>query len=181
MKNKSLTILGLLVTLTLVLTLNVSAQQNAQVRQQKSSASLERSLAQLGQGLKQSVVSDLNQWTGPKKTYVRLKQRGGCAISFQVSEVPSVIYATSRQAVDLSVWELKVNLGELENSEIVLPLQGDYKVILFSTIGGKESIRRTGVGVDVGRWSSVERIKIEEKYASQVAAALQQAIIACRA
>ena len=101
MKKISLITLCLLATLSLGFALNISAQENARTEKAKGNTPLATSLDQLGQELKQSTAIRLNQWTGSRKTYVRLKHSGGCDISFQVSHVPSVIYADNRRSVDL--------------------------------------------------------------------------------
>lgn len=184
MKKTSLTTLCLLVTLTLVLSLDISAQQNARAEKSKGSASLERSLDQLGQGLKQSVAIEFRQWHGARKTYVRLKQRDGCNISFQVSQVPSSPYVNehNQPPPDLSYAEWRVNLSNLDIAEVKIetPAKGDYRVIRFATIEGQETIKWKGFGVGDAGWVSEGRINVGEKDAPQVAAALKQAIIACR-
>ena len=179
MKKISLTTSCLLVTLTLLLSLDISAQQNDRAKKSKGSASLERSLDQLGQVLKEGVVIEFNQWTGSRKTYVRLKQRGGCNITFQVSVlVPSL--ASEKERTGLSYAEWRVNLSDLDIADVKIetPAKGDYRVMRFATIGSKDSIKWNGFW-DAG-WVSEGRFDIEEKYAPQVEAALQQAIIACR-
>lgn len=183
MKKTSIATSCLFVTLTLVLSLEISAQQNARAEKSKGSASLERSLDQLGQGLKESVAIDFRHGYF-RRTYVRLKQRGGCNISFQESLVPSSssVREAFKPATDLSYAEWRVNLTDLEIAEVKIetPAKGDYRAIRFATIGGKESIKWTGFGVGDAGWVSEGRIDIGEKYAPQVAAALEQAIIACR-
>lgn len=183
MKKTSIATSCLLVTLTLLLSLDISAQQNERAKKSKGSASLEGSLDQLGQVLKEGVVIEFNQWTGPRKTYVRLKQRGGCNISFQVSRVPSGSYVNKpNQPEDLGYAEWRVNLSDLEVAEVKIetPVKGDYRVIRFATLGGKESIKWNGFGVADAGWVSEGRIYISGKYVPRVAAALEQAISACR-
>jgi hypothetical protein len=182
MKKKTLTALAFVGILMLVLSLDISAQQNASA-EKKDGVALARSLDQLGQGLKDSVAVELRQWNGPRKTYVRLKQREGCNITFQVSQVPSNsnVNLQNQLPPNLSYAEWRVNLSDLDIAAVKIekPAKGDYRFIRFATIGGRESIKwRGGVG-DAG-WVSWGRIDIEEKYAPQVAAALEQAIAACR-
>jgi hypothetical protein len=185
MKKTSLTTFYLLVTLTLALCLDISAQQNARAEKAKENASLERSLDQLGQELKQSVAIQSRRFNGPRKTYVRLKQRDGCNISLQVSQVPSNPYFNQRNQLppDLSVAEWRLKLSDLDVAEVKIEapaLEGDYRVIRFATTGGKEVIKWKGFGVGDGGWRSGGWIDIGEKYAHPVAAALTQAIIACK-
>lgn len=183
MKKTSFITPCLLVTLILVLSLDIPAQQNARGEKSKRSASVERLLDQLGQELRKSVAIDFGQ-RYLRRTYVRLKQRDGCNISFQVSQVPSspYVHEPNKPATDLSNAEWRVNLSDLDIAEVRIetPPKGDYRVIHFATIGGKESIKWKGFGVgDVG-WVSRGGINIDEKYAPQVGAALEQAISACR-
>ena len=70
-----------------------------------------------------------------------------------------------------------MNLADVEKVSIVLPYQGITGHSL-DTIGGKESIKWAGLAAGDGP-SSVGRIDVAEKHAAQVAAALEQAIIAC--
>lgn len=166
-----------IVLLTLVLSLDTSAQKST------GSGSLERSLDQLGQELKQSVAIDYRQWTGARMTYVRLKQRDGCNISLQVSQVPSNPHVNrgNQAPADLSYAEWRVNLTDLDVAQVKIetPVK-DYRVIRFATSGGKESIRWKGIGAGDAGLVSRGWLDIGEKHAPQVAAALEQAIIACR-
>jgi hypothetical protein len=183
MKKRLLITSCLLVTLTLVLCLDVSAQQNPVPEKSKNSVSLEKSLDQLGEGLRDSVAIDV-RLSYVRRTYVRLKERGGCEISFQVSQVPGSPYANQgyKPGPDLSSAEWRVNLSDLNVAEVKIetPAKGDYRVVSFATAGGKESIKWKGFGVGDVRWVSGGRIDISEGHAPKVAAALEQAIIACR-
>ena len=185
MNKAPLTTFCLFATLTLMPPFDISAQQNAKAEKSKASSPVvERALGQLAEGLKESVATEFRQWNGARKTYVRLKQRGGCNISFQVSQVPSSPYVNGQNQPppDLSHAEWRVNLSDLDIAEVKIeqPTKGDHRAIRFATIGGRESIKWKGFGVgDVG-WVSGGRIDVGEKYAPQIAAALEQAIIACR-
>lgn len=178
------TISCLIVTMTVALSFDTAAQQNVRVQKSKGLASLATSLNQLSQELKDSVAIEFRQWYGPRKTYVRLKQRDGCNISFQVSQVPSNGYVnqSNNSVPDLSYGEWRLNLSDLDLAEvkIEIPTNGDYRIIRFATIASKESIKWTGSGVEDAGWVSFGRINIGKKHARQVAAALGQAINACR-
>ncbi len=173
----------LLVTLTLTLSLSIAAQQGVTPEKSQRSASLETSLGQLERDLKESVALDFRHRFA-RRTYVRLKQRGGCNISLQVSQVPSSSYVNhpDRPATDLSLAEWRINLTDLDAAEVKVerPANGDYRVIRFATLAGKESIKWNGFGVGDVKWTSGGRLDVGEKQAPQVAAALQQAIVACR-
>jgi hypothetical protein len=188
MKKTALTTLCLLATLNLVLSLNISArqiavQQDARAEKSKGGDSLESSLALLEQGLKNTVANDFRQWD-TRKTYVRLKRRGGCNIGLQVSLVPGSRYVNqnNKPGPDLSLAEWRVNLSDMDAAAVRIEraVRGDYSVIRFATMGGKESIKWTGFGVQSAGWKSEGQIHVGEKDAPQVAAALEQAIIACR-
>lgn len=183
MKGILLKALLLLVPLSLALTLDISAQQNAGAGKSTMSPNLESLLDQLGRELKESVVIEPRRWGGVRRTYVRLKHRGGCNITFQVSIVPSSPNANqpNRTPPDLSTAEWRVNLSDLDIAQLTIetPAIGDFRVMRFATIGGKESIEWKGFAPgDVGRmsggWIYIGRSGL------QAAAALEQAIIACR-
>jgi hypothetical protein len=187
MKKRAFTTLCGLVTLTLLLSLHTSAQdisvqQNSREKKPKNVDALESSLAQLEQGLKASVAVDFRQRYA-RRTYVRLKRRDGCNISFQISYIPGSPYVnqTHKASPDLSYAEWKMNLSDLDIAEVKIerPAKGEYRVIRFATMGGKESLKWEGGVQDVG-WLSRGEIHVGEKEASQIAAALEQAIRACR-
>ncbi|HUS10238.1 MAG TPA: hypothetical protein VMZ30_07210 [Pyrinomonadaceae bacterium] len=183
MKKTSLTLPFILVTLTLGLYLDGAAQQGERTKKPPATISSEMPLEQLEQRLKESVALDFRQWY-VRRTYVRLKRKGGCDISFQVSQVPGNPYFHDPQkpGPDLSTAEWSVNLSDLDpvGVEIGRPTKGDYRVIRFAALGGREAIKWRGPGAgEVGRRSE-GRFDVGEKVAPQIAAALTQAIIACR-
>jgi hypothetical protein len=183
MKKISVSIPCTFVMLALVLCVSGSAQQSDLKEKTQASASLEMSLDQLKRGLKESVALDFRHGYA-RRTYVRLKRTDGCNISFQVSQVPgsSKVHEPQQPGSDLSTAEWKVNLSNLDIAEVKIEtaVKGDYRVIHFATIGRKESIKWKGFGVGEGGWVSEGRIDIGEKVTPRIAAALQQAIIACR-
>jgi hypothetical protein len=75
-----------------------------------------------------------------------------------------------------------MNLSDLDIAEVRIetPAKGDYRVMHFATIGGKEPIKWKGFGVGEGGPVSGGRVDIGEKVAPHIAAALKQAIIACK-
>lgn len=173
----------ILVTLTLGLYLNGAAQQGERTKKPQAAVSVEMPLDQLEQRLKESVALDFRQ-RYTRRTYVRLKRKGGCDVSFQVSQVPGSPYFHDPQkpGPDLSTAEWSVNLSDLDPAgvEIGRPTKGDYRVIRFAALGGREAIKWRGLYVgDIGRMSE-GRIDVAEKVAPQIEAALRQAIIACR-
>jgi hypothetical protein len=188
MKKRTFTALWCLITLTFLLSSNTSAQdisvqQNSRAKTLNNVDSLESSLARLEQGLKGSVAVDFRQRYA-RRTYVRLKRRGGCNISFQISLIPGSPYVnqTHRASPELSSAEWRMNLSDLDSAEVKIekPEKGDYRVIRFATMGGKASLKWEGFGVqDVG-WPSRGEIHVSEKESSHIAAALEQAIRACQ-
>ena len=188
MKKRAFATLCLLLTLILVLFLNISAQdvlvqQNAGAQKAKGIDSLESSLVQLELRLKESVAVDFQQ-SSARRTYVRLKRRSGCNISLHVSHVPGspYVHEPGKPGPDLSSAEWRMNLADLDSGEIKIerPAKGDYSVIRFATLGGKASIKWKGFGVHDAAWKSHGQIHVGEKDAPLVAAALEQAILACR-
>ena len=174
---------SLIITMILALSVNAVAQQSV-VEQSKNPSSLTTSLKQLSEGLKESVAIRSRREYGPQKTYVRLKQRDGCNISFQVSLVPSNAHVHQGNEVPppLSHAEWRLNLADLDLSQlkIDMPPNADFRIIHFATIASKESIEWTGFGVGDAKRVSLGEIDVDEKHASQVAAALGGAIKACR-
>jgi hypothetical protein len=183
MTKRSLTKPCVLVTLTLVLCLNGAAQKGNRTEKARAGASVEMSLDRLEQELKESVTLDFRM-RYPRRTYVRLKRRGGCDITFQVSQVPGSAYVneSSQPGASLSSAEWRVSLSDLDADGVEMdrPEKGDYRVMRFATLGGREAIKLKGFGTGDVRWVREGRIDISEKAAPQVATALRQAIGACR-
>jgi hypothetical protein len=187
MKRRSIITFCLSVAVALVPNFNIAAQQNAKTEKSTRRASLDSSLGQLGQELKESVAIDFRHGYY-RRTFVRLKRRDGCKITFQVSLVPSLSSANEPYipATGLGYAEWRVNLSDLDVAEVWIEApgasapKGDDSVIRFATAGGKASIKWNGFGVGDSRWASEGRIDVSEKYAPQVIATLQQAIMACK-
>ena len=183
MKKRSVTMPCILGLLILVLGVNGSAQQGGLKEKMPASASLELAFDQLKRELKESVALDFRHGYA-RRTYVRLKRRDGCNITFPVSQAPgnSTVHNPQRPVSDLSMAEWKVNLSDLDIAELRIetPAKGDYRVIRFATMGSKESIKWKGFGVGEGGWVLEGRLDIGEKVIPQITAALKQAIIACR-
>jgi hypothetical protein len=149
----------------------------------KAGASLEAALDQLEQGLKRGVAIDFRM-RYPRRTYTRLRRAGGCDIGFRESQVPGGALTSDpgRPVEDLSSAEWRVNLSELDPAGVKVekPAKGEYRVIRFAAAGGKEAIRRQGFGPGDGGWVTEGRIYVGGDVASEVAAALEKAITACR-
>ena len=82
MKKRSVTMPCILGLLILVLGVNGSAQQGGLKEKMPASASLELAFDQLKRELKESVALDFRHGYA-RRTYVRLKRRDGCNITFQ--------------------------------------------------------------------------------------------------
>jgi hypothetical protein len=183
MKKRSLTAACLLVTLTLALCLNGAAQKGVRTEKAQAGDSLEMSLDSLEQALKESAALDFRQ-RYPRTTYTRLKRRGGCDISFQVSLVPGTAsgHEPSRSGSELSYSELRMSLSDLDAAgvEVYRPETGDYSIIRFATLGGKEAIKSKDLAPGDVRQSRIGRLYVGENVAPRIVTALQQAITACK-
>jgi hypothetical protein len=182
MKKKSLAALCILITLTIGLCLNVVARQGGQAAKAQARASLDASLDQLERGLKEGASINIG-YRYVRRTYVRLKRSGGCAVSFRVTRSPGYVLgrSTSEPAEELTSEEWRVNLSELDPAKVELfgPNDGNFTTVQFSALSGKEAIRLKGNVYNSGT-VAVGRFQINEKVAPQVAEALRQAITACK-
>lgn len=183
MKMRSLASSCILVTLTLGLCLSGIARQGGQAAKAQTHASLDASLDQIERGLKDGAAVNPG-YRSQQVTRVRLKRSGGCQVSFQVSLTPGTLSERYPYAPvnDIDTREMVVNLSELDAAgvELIKPNRGDFTIVGFSTLGGKEAIRVKGYGVyDSGRVAA-SRISVSKKAAPQVAEALRQAITACK-
>lgn len=168
----------------LALSLYVSAQQDGQRETGKGNASLEAALGQLGRALKASVVFDSGMRYGRRT--VSLKRAGArCDISFQAMKYPRSYVNESREQSslpDFSYSEWKIKLSDLDPDKVAVENSaiGDQRVVRFATLAGKETIRLEGSTEQRVKTLSKGSIDVSTKMAAQVAAALEQAIIACR-
>ena len=183
MKKCSVRISCALAALALAFSTYGSARQASGQEGVKAGASLEAALDQLEQGLKRSVALDFRM-RYPRRTYTRLKRAGGCDIGFRETQVPGGVNArdSGRPVADLSSAELRVNLSGLDPAGVRVEehAKGDYRVIRFAAAGGQKAIKRQGFGSGDGGWLTVGRIYVGGDVASEVAAALEKAINACR-
>lgn len=182
MKKMIPAISSVLVTLALGLCLDAAARQGRQSGKEQARASLEASLDQLERGLKEGAALAPG-YHYPQTTRVRLKRSGGCNVSFRVSKTPGSLYGNDpRLASELDTQELRVNLSGLDPASVELLKPnggGNFLIVRFSALGGKEAIRRKGSVYNKER-TAAGQIDVEEKAAPQVAEALRQAITACK-
>ncbi len=185
MKKRAPAVAYILVALMLASPAAVPAQKNGRAEGAPADASLEASLDRLERELRGSVAVDFRQRYA-RRTYVRLKRRGGCDVSFRVSDDPPgrglSESATPAYAHPHPYAELRVSLSDLDpyGVRVERSAKGDYAVISFATLGGKESIRWEDFERQKAGWLSGGRIEVGGKDAPRVAEALGQAIASCR-
>lgn len=183
MKKCSVRISCALAALALAVATYGPALQAAGQEGVKAGASLEAALDQLEQALKRGVALDFRM-RYPRRTYTRLKREGGCDIALRESQVPGGVNTSGSgvPVADLSSAEWRVNLSGLDPAgfKVEKPAKGDYRVIRFAAAGGKEAIKRQGFAPGDGGRVTEGRIYVGGDVASEVAAALEKAVNACR-
>ena len=178
---RSLTAGYLVVALAFLLSPPAIAQQGR--ADQKSASALSSILAELNERFKEGGVLQQSEFTGLRRSLVRFKQREGCEVTIQVSQVPSRASAqNNRAATELTVEEWRVNLSDLDADQVKIEKmpRADYRAIRFTTRDNKELIEWRGIPPgDRPSKLSTERLVIAQEQSSSAAALLIQAIQMC--
>jgi len=153
----------------------------------KGDASLDAALDIVERAVKNVTVLDFRM-KQPRRTITRLTRNGRCKILLRSSSLPGFqARETGRPAQDPSFSERAVDLALLTPDGVTVAepkiaelARDDYRVIQFTSAGNNKAIKRRVMAPARSGYVTQGVIYVAHDVASEVAAALKEAISICR-